>query len=713
MGEILMIRFGISKKINFIFFLSIQFIALIIGISFYIQYSRALMEGAEKTLTNGLSSVETIINIKELNNLSHESNLTPRYKRTWKKLRKIQENFKLSYLYILIPNQKGEFIYTYETGDDPDVIATPLPDGKYSFQYAEHVPEEKRAIPPNQPAGLDTYFEVYDDAPPAVFEAFEKEKLIFQEYQDKHGSFKSAFMPLIYKGKKVGIIAADYDISYIKDLQRKAILTLVSVLLVGILISFMVRFLVQRTIINPILKLNEGSKSIASGNLDSRIQIDQRDELGELAKTFNGMAESLKESFLKIKEYNELLEEKVKIRTQELQETLDRVQQLKKQQDGDYFLTSLLLDPLMQNRNKSKNVDIKFLMDQKKKFHFKNKQYSLGGDVCITGNLYLNDERYSMFFNGDAMGKSMQGAGGALVIGSIINAIMARSSANQRKMKMSPDEWLQETFIEAQRVMETFGGTMFISCVLGLVNERTGLLHYFNAEHPFVILFRDGKAEFIDEEISAYKLGFPENALALRRFQLCPEDVIFCGSDGKDDLVVSVEDGLRTMNEDHHLILNSIERSGGSLDNLYEVLQECGEFADDLSLVKVSFSQNMEPIKSKINWNEVNQHISTMIKEKRFERALHELNRIEEDHVLKDYYTGLCLSRTGQNEKALEVLENAIQKFQNHFSSLRLLAFTYQKIGMHEEAKRYAKQALLIQPEDDKLKHLIEDIPSA
>ena len=687
-----------------------QFIALVIGISFYIQYSRVLMEGAEKTLTHGLFSVETIIDIEELKNLSAESNLTPGYKRTWKKLRKIQENFKLSYLYILIPNQKGEFIYTYETGDDPDVIATLLPDGKFSFQYAEHVPEEKRVIPPDQPAGLDTYFEVYDDAPPAVFEAFEKEKLIFQEYQDKYGSFKSAFMPLIYEGNKVGILAADYDISYIKDLRRKAIVTLVSVLIAGVLISFMVRLLVRRTIINPILNLNEGSKSIAAGNFDSRIQINQKDELGELARTFNGMAESLKESFLKIKEYNELLEEKVKVRTQELQETLDRVQQLKKQQDGDYFLTSLLLAPLMQNRNNSKNVDIKFLLDQKKKFQFKNKHYSIGGDICITGNLYLNEERYSMFFNGDAMGKSMMGAGGALVIGSIINAIMARSAANQRRMKMSPDEWLQETFIEAQRVMETFGGTMFISCVLGLVNERTGLLHYFNAEHPFVILFRDGKAQFIEEEIGAYKLGFPENSLATKRFQLCHGDVIFCGSDGRDDLVVSAGDGLRTMNEDHLMILNSIERSGGSLDKLYEVLQECGEFADDLSLVKVSFFQNMEPTKPEINWNEVNQNISTLIKNKRFERALHELNRIEEDHVLKDYYTGLCLSRMGQNEKALEVLETAIRKFQNHFSCLRLLAFTYQKIGMKDEAIRYAEQALLIQPDDDKLKRLIEDI---
>lgn len=63
-----------------------------------------------------------------------------------------------------------------------------------------------------------------------------------------------------------------------------------------------------------------------------------------------GIAVVLANRFLRVhkqvEELNANLERKVVQRTNELQETLTRVQELKIQQDGDYFLTSLLLDPL-------------------------------------------------------------------------------------------------------------------------------------------------------------------------------------------------------------------------------------------------------------------------------------------------------------------------------------------------------------------------------
>jgi PAS domain S-box-containing protein len=62
-----------------------------------------------------------------------------------------------------------------------------------------------------------------------------------------------------------------------------------------ILISFTFIFNLPGIISNPILKLSEGIKRISNKDYSSRIVVRQNDEFGELAKSFNDMAEKLDE----------------------------------------------------------------------------------------------------------------------------------------------------------------------------------------------------------------------------------------------------------------------------------------------------------------------------------------------------------------------------------------------------------------------------------
>jgi len=62
-----------------------------------------------------------------------------------------------------------------------------------------------------------------------------------------------------------------------------------------ILISFTFIFNLPGIISNPILKLSEGIKGISNKDYSSRIVIRQHDEFGELARSFNDMAEKLDE----------------------------------------------------------------------------------------------------------------------------------------------------------------------------------------------------------------------------------------------------------------------------------------------------------------------------------------------------------------------------------------------------------------------------------
>ncbi|HNF28566.1 MAG TPA: SpoIIE family protein phosphatase, partial [Leptospiraceae bacterium] len=352
----------------------------------------------------------------------------------------------------------------------------------------------------------------------------------------------------------------------------------------------LMRFLIHKLIIKPILTLNQGSEELAHGNLDYKIDIDRKDEIGSLGKSFNYMAENLKSTFQQIKDYNEKLEEKVAIRTSELSATLDKVQLLKNQQDGDYFLTTLLMNPLMQNRSRSRFIKIEFLIKQKKQFSFRNRSHHLGGDICISGDLVLSGKKYVMYFNGDAMGKSMQGAGGALVMGSMLNSILARSVTDRKMQSTSPVQWLTDSFFEIQKVMEAFDGSMLVSGIFGLAEEEKGKIHYINAEHPFSILYRDGTTVFVEEHISAHKFGMMENNPEILTFQMRNNDIIFCASDGKDDIKYFDENDPDKINEDEYRIFETVREASGDLREILRILESKGDLTDDLSILKLTFS---------------------------------------------------------------------------------------------------------------------------
>lgn len=96
-------------------------------------------------------------------------------------------------------------------------------------------------------------------------------------------------------------------------------------------------FLFARTLTNPIKELMEGVEKISSGDLDTEVDIKTKDEIGILSDGFNKMVKDLKKSREKVEVYSRSLEEKVKERTSELQESemelSEKVKELEKAQE--------------------------------------------------------------------------------------------------------------------------------------------------------------------------------------------------------------------------------------------------------------------------------------------------------------------------------------------------------------------------------------------
>ena len=313
-----------------------------------------------------------------------------------------------------------------------------------------------------------------------------------------------------------------------------------------------------------------------------------------------GMAAVLANRFMRVhnevEELNANLEQKVRKRTRELERSLGRVQTLKQKQDGDYFLTSLLLKPLSGNHNHLPAVEVQIYERQFKRFIFRKRLMELGGDFSTSHTIVLRNGPCTVFMNGDAMGKSMQGAGGALVLGTVFKAIIQRTMRSPEESEKYPELWLRDTFEELQSVFESFDGSMLVSLVAGIIEERSGMFYWINAEHPRMVLYRDGRAEFLEPEPRIRKLGvyyFDDQTLRIRSCRLKENDVVISGSDGRDDLLIGFDaHGGRLINENELEFLRRVEDGDGLLDRITDALARHGRLTDDFSMVRISYRED-------------------------------------------------------------------------------------------------------------------------
>jgi tetratricopeptide (TPR) repeat protein/HAMP domain-containing protein len=445
---------------------------------------------------------------------------------------------------------------------------------------------------------------------------------------------------------------------------RKTIIGVASIIFfAGILIAAYSSMILSK----PILILTNGAKRIGEGDLNYRIELHGKDELGQLANTFNHMTSQ-------IQDFTHNLELKVKNRTEELNNTLTEVNNLKIAQDGDYYLTSLLLSPLQPNNNICSNIKTEFFLEQKKKFTFRKWKSQIGGDICITDTIILNGKEYTAFINGDAMGKSIQGAGGALVLGVVFNAGLMRSKV-KKYQNIYPENWIKERFLDLYNVFLSFEGSMYISICMGIVDNETGILYYINAEHPWTVLYRDGKASFLEEELALRKLGTPgqEDIFYVRMFPLKSGDVVITGSDGRDDLMIQSETGEEYVQEDENEFLKRVEEGNGELMTIKDLLMTKGKIIDDLSLLKITYA------KEKSN-NEIVYYP-------------HELHtKIEQSKVLMD---------AGKIEEAYQNVENLLHENNNFPDLLKLLGKLYFSMKDYTRAIECFEQYLNINPWDN------------
>ncbi len=551
-----------------------------------------------------------------------------------------------------------------------------------------------------------------------------------------------------YQNKNIRIGTAVFEFnseeifSPIIDLRNSILFSSGILFLLGIGIAFIISI----SLSHPLQILSEGAQKLGTGDFNHRILLQGTDEIGQLANAFNSMGE-------KIQDFTQHLEQKVLERTEALNKTLEEVKALKIAQDGDYYLTSLLLEPLSTNNNYSKNVKTDFITEQKKKFSFRSWDSQIGGDICITDTITLREKEYTVFLNADAMGKSIQGAGGALALGVVFNAGLIRSRTYAHT-KSYPEIWLKERFLDLQNVFLSFDGTMYISVCIGLVENDTGMMYYINAEHPPTVLYRDGKASFLESNVDLCKIGTPgqENRFFIKTFQLLPGDQIITGSDGRDDVIIGYDGNLEIINENSDLFLKRVEEGQGDPSQIVEKIKEFGTLYDDISLLRISFLETKNKNENGIDVSnpeiqsslEKGTHLLEAGKPK---DALTWLNKILTSHKpLPDLLRllGRGYMETKQWEKAIECYtqllnispmdndalfqisiafrrwdkkaesadygERLYLRDPNHLENIHNLSEVHMELGIFIRAKTLLEKAEQLNPDDPKTKSLISRV---
>jgi signal transduction histidine kinase len=155
---------------------------------------------------------------------------------------------------------------------------------------------------------IDQSGDIFATSNPA-YKYMEGENLTKEQYGDvllgksykKIGNFGGMFnqtvlsvgMPIKYQNEIIGGVFLNSPIPEINRLTNDVFRLFMFSVSIAIITAFVLIYFLSRRISRPLKIINKAAKTIANGQFENRVSIESQDEIGELANTFNSMAESL------------------------------------------------------------------------------------------------------------------------------------------------------------------------------------------------------------------------------------------------------------------------------------------------------------------------------------------------------------------------------------------------------------------------------------
>ena len=133
-----------------------------------------------------------------------------------------------------------------------------------------------------------------------------------------------------FSGKIVGILYVGMLEAPYTDLRNKVVYSFFGIGVLGVLLVLLLSFFITTGIIRPLKEMVASTRKIAEGDLSHEVPITSRDEIGQLAESFNHMLIRLKQARQELEDYGRVLEEKVEERSQQLRKIQVQLMQSEK-----------------------------------------------------------------------------------------------------------------------------------------------------------------------------------------------------------------------------------------------------------------------------------------------------------------------------------------------------------------------------------------------
>ncbi|HSL22533.1 MAG TPA: cache domain-containing protein [Vicinamibacterales bacterium] len=131
--------------------------------------------------------------------------------------------------------------------------------------------------------------------------------------------YVAAYEPLRNSaGRVIGMLYVGVLESPILAVRTDVMLTFLAVCAFGLIVVFALTYVITRRTISPLEEMVAATRKIAAGDLTVRVSVASRDEIGDLAGSFNDMLSSLQRSNSQLEEWGRTLEERVRDRTDQL-----------------------------------------------------------------------------------------------------------------------------------------------------------------------------------------------------------------------------------------------------------------------------------------------------------------------------------------------------------------------------------------------------------
>lgn len=263
-------KFGgytISSKIMSVVTVTLLATVALFVLTFYLvsqDLSSQLLKQFDYRLTTDIDTAKKEIDNIDGNVLSISGKDDPIYVDIKKKFTELQKDHTLENLYVL-SNKGGKERIIVLTGEDNDF------DQDYAFSD-----EMKQALSEDKMVKSDIY-------------------------HDSYGTHKSVFLPIKDSGGELtGILGIDLDASIVPATTKKLTIYITVASAIVLIGGLLFSFIMGRRIAKPARSLMGSANRIADGDLTGMVEVESKDEIGQLAASFQKMQGRIKELISKI-----------------------------------------------------------------------------------------------------------------------------------------------------------------------------------------------------------------------------------------------------------------------------------------------------------------------------------------------------------------------------------------------------------------------------